>query len=140
MAVSLFPCGEVSVEVADVLPDGPAVPVGVGAAGEVVCEVAGDVLVAGEKPPQALRAPVASAVSRILVALGLLAGTMSPTVFLRSAVWLVSRGSVVRRLPGRPRLRPHGQPGRPRGLRRPRLPGLVPALEPVNGIEQGRDE
>jgi hypothetical protein len=99
MASFPFPCGEVVV--------GPAVPAGVDAdvAGEVVCEVAGDVLVAGEEPPQALRAlraPVASAVSRVLVALGLYAGMMSPTV-LRSAVWLVFRDPVVCGL-GWPRL------------------------------------
>jgi hypothetical protein len=107
---------EVEVEDEDEPPGGQVVPVGVDAdtagevvgeaagevvgevAGEVVCEVAGEVLVVGEEPPQELRAdraPTASVISRILMASGLYAGMMSPTVLLRSAVWLASGDPVV---------------------------------------------
>ena len=92
-------------------------------------DVAGDVLVVDANPPQALRAPTASAVSsRILVVLELCPGMISPTASLRTAVRLPSRCPVV---PGLAR-RPGQDPVTDRGF--------VPGLMPIDGIEQSRDK
>jgi hypothetical protein len=114
-------------EVAGELPGGAA-PLDT-AEPDVAGDVAGDVLVVDTNPPQAVRAAATSAVSsRILVALDLCPGMISPTASLRTAGRLPSRCPVV---PGLAR-RPGQDPVTSRGL--------VPGFIPVDGIEQSRDE
>ena len=123
-AVVPFPPVEVEVEVVTELDDAVALLV------DVEPVTSGETLVAGADPPQALRAPAASmAGSKIRAALGLYPAMISPTCRsgMRFGRRRAARGYM-------------GRPGGGRGMLPVTGRGLLPALIPIEGVEQSRDD